>query len=185
MSAQSHQFRIRHRRLCVSIATTTYVACQIFFDARRDSDALYHQYGVQLQTVLDCQILDLALRKQGGLSSKYRTSLSNALENYLPDLAKQFQFKEIKKQTVKRFAPEHGGDADVWGKRPMDAGLLQYATFDVVFLRVLAATMQAQLQPFYNNHAWAFSALNVASIRDLADAEITKENSSAAAPAGF
>jgi exonuclease 3'-5' domain-containing protein 1 len=158
---------------------------KIFFDARRDSDAMYHQFGVKLQCVLDCQILDLALRKQSGLNSKFRTGLSACLENYLPDLAQQFQFKAIKKQTVTRFAPEQGGDPELWGKRPMDQGLLQYATFDVVFLRVLAATIQAQLQPFFNSRAWEFSALNVASIRDLADHEITKENSSAAAPAGF
>ena len=29
---------------------------KIFFDARRDSDALYHQFGVKLQCVLDCQV---------------------------------------------------------------------------------------------------------------------------------
>ncbi len=131
------------------------------------------------------QILDLALRKQSRANSKYRTSLSVCLETYLPDLAQQFNFKEIKKETVRRFAPELGGDAELWGKRPMDHGLLQYATFDVVFLRVLAATIQAQLEPLYNNHAWQYSALNVAALRDLADHQITKENSSAAAPAGF
>ena len=131
------------------------------------------------------QILDLALRKQMRANSKYRTGLSACLETYLPDLSQQFNFKEVKKETVKRFAPEQGGDPELWGKRPMDHGLLQYATFDVVFLRVLAATIQAQLEPLYNNHAWQYSALNVAALRDLADHQITKENSSAAAPAGF
>jgi ribonuclease D len=30
-------------------------------------------------------------------------------------------------------------------QRPMDAGMLQYATFDVLFLRILAATMQVTI----------------------------------------
>ena len=44
---------------------------------------------------------------------------------------------------------------------------------------------QQRLTAPYNVHAWTFSAQNVASIRDLADHQITAENSSAKAPAGF
>ena len=162
---------------------------KIFFDARRDSDAMYHQFGVKLECVLDssCLFLDLSLRKQNGMNIKQRLSLSACLEKYLPDLAQQFQLNVVKKQTVTRFAPEQGGDPELWGKRPMDQGLLQYATFDVVFLHVLAATIQAKLQPLFISRAWEFSAWNVASIRDLADHEINncKEKTSAAAPVGF
>lgn len=34
-------------------------------------------------------------------------------------------------------------------QRPLDAGLLQYATFDVLFLRILAATIQVVLVAFF------------------------------------
>ena len=36
------------------LESTTIV--KLFFDCRRDSDALYHQFGVQLHCVLDTQV---------------------------------------------------------------------------------------------------------------------------------
>ena len=61
-------------------------------------------------------MLDLALRKQGGTNSKYRASLSSCLETYLPEISAHYNFKAIKTATVKRFAPEHGGDPNLWEK---------------------------------------------------------------------
>ena len=62
------------------------------------------------------QMLELAYRRQHGQNSKYLCGLSRALETYLPELAKMHQFKEIKTATVKRFAPELGGDEKLWEK---------------------------------------------------------------------
>jgi hypothetical protein len=62
------------------------------------------------------QILDLALRKQNNGNSRYRSSLSSCLDTYLPQLSQQYNFKEIKQQTVKRFAPQLGGDSNLWAQ---------------------------------------------------------------------
>ena len=154
----------------------------------QDSDALFHQFNVSLQGVLDIQMLDLALRKQMHSNTQYRMGLSACLETYLPELAAKYNFKAVKAATTKRFAPEKGGDSALWEKRPMDAGMVQYATLDTVFLRVLAATIQHRLTPLYNNIAWEYSTHNVAAVRDLTAEQHASPALAAArarAPVGF
>eukprot|EP00455_Lapot_gusevi_P045065 TRINITY_DN5726_c0_g1_i2.p1 TRINITY_DN5726_c0_g1~~TRINITY_DN5726_c0_g1_i2.p1 ORF type:complete len:323 (+),score=68.38 TRINITY_DN5726_c0_g1_i2:120-1088(+) len=139
---------------------------KLFFDCRRDSEALFHQYQVRLQNVLDCQMLELAWRHQHDVSTRFLSGLSTCLERYLPQLCLAFDFSGIKQATVARFAPEKGGDFALWEKRPMDLDMLRYATFDVLFLRVLAATLQVGMEGKWNNRAWEYSSINVGILRD-------------------
>lgn len=89
---------------------------KLFFDCRRDSDALFHQYQIRLRNVLDCQMLELAFRKQYGQNTSHLCGLAKALEMYLPELAALHSFRDLKTRTVKRFHE----DTSLWNKRPLD-----------------------------------------------------------------
>ncbi|XMA11671.1 hypothetical protein WAI453_004462 [Rhynchosporium graminicola] len=55
--------------------------CKVFFDVRNDSAALYHQYGIKLQGIVDIQIMELAARYSR--RTTYIWGLNASIERYL------------------------------------------------------------------------------------------------------
>ena len=98
---------------------------KIIYDCRADCDALWHHYKVTLVNFIDLQVMYCLPR-----TMRYLPGLKKVLEvTLLPtQLAKA---KKIKDVGYKLFAPEKGGDYQVWVDRPLSPELLEYSAEDV------------------------------------------------------
>lgn len=110
---------------------------KIFYDVRSDNDALLHQFNVEVKRAYDVQVL-------------WHTRFQHSDERYLQGLQKvQGQFLQesgtmgaaeksrlgaVKEAGKRLFAPEAGGDYQVWKSRPLLPALVQYAAADIKFL---------------------------------------------------
>lgn len=104
---------------------------KLFYDARKDADALYYQFNCDVQNVLDMQIL----------YSHYKRA---ELNGFLPGLTKAFQdllryreykeLQEVKLSGHNLFAPDKGGSFEIWEQRPLHPALIKYCINDVILL---------------------------------------------------
>ena len=106
---------------------------KVFFDVRTDCDALYHQFQILPNNVLDCQIA--FMRAPERRFSRYNIGFKRALQS--TDTITNEQEKEmtrIKEEGRKLFAPELGGSFAVFDQRPIPSILLDYLITDTVIL---------------------------------------------------
>ena len=104
---------------------------KLFYDVRRDSESLYHQYGVMLAGICDIQLMEIARRR-----------LRNENINYLPGLARllsdRFTDMDVELQSIKDgMSNKYQDEPDLWLKRPLTREQTIYAAIDVVLLHVL------------------------------------------------
>lgn len=104
---------------------------KLMFDCRRDSDALFHQFGVRLAGVIDVQLEVVAARRAHGGTSPRLPGLASAARQYISSGLGAEAFK-IKERMRARFGGE--AEADLWARRPMDSDTLRYAALDVALL---------------------------------------------------
>eukprot|EP00928_Gymnodinium_smaydae_P011698 TRINITY_DN14291_c0_g2_i1.p1 TRINITY_DN14291_c0_g2~~TRINITY_DN14291_c0_g2_i1.p1 ORF type:complete len:347 (-),score=37.25 TRINITY_DN14291_c0_g2_i1:314-1258(-) len=104
--------------------------CKVLFDGRADADALYHRHRVQLRGAYDLQIHH-ALRYSSS-HDRYVKGLQKCLDDSgavpVPD---RLRVQRIKEEGKRLFAPELGGNSNVWMRRPMASKLIEYAAVDV------------------------------------------------------
>lgn len=112
---------------------------KIIHDCRRDSDALFHQFGVRLGNVFDTQVADIWIRKNYKMAMpKYVNSYVKLLAYYLDESVIDLTDKNAGTELLKR-------DNDVWLKRPLDPSLIGYAVTDVIHLHSLKKAMEARM----------------------------------------
>ena len=104
---------------------------KIMFDCRGDAAALYHQFQVTLQGVLDMQVAT-----HNGY--KWLSGFKKTLDKY--DIA-----ATAKEEGVTLFAPERGGSYEVWKRRPLHPALCIYAVEDVRLAVALFAKIQTRV----------------------------------------
>lgn len=105
---------------------------KVFFDVRNDSDALFHHFQVNLQSIIDVQLLEFATRRVPG---KFLRGLSKCIEESADlTMDETRQWQKVKTAGLKRFAPEKGGEYEAFHVRPLPADLLSYCVQDVVLL---------------------------------------------------
>ena len=105
---------------------------KLFFDVRRDSDALFGQFGIRLQGVVDIQLLEFATRpRKGGFLGGLEKCISLDLGLSVSALTECRRIKEV---GVQMFSPEKGGSYAVWLQRPLPKALLDYSVQDVMML---------------------------------------------------
>ena len=125
---------------------------KLTFDCRQDSDALWHQFKVKLEGVLDLQLLEVIYRREnptaGSTANTPRFSTTNTrggrgnrrsqrtdeveringfgrcIELYLQD-EKLTKIKDKGKWLIKR-------DTKVWTRRPLTDDLIQYCIVDTM-----------------------------------------------------
>ncbi|KAJ9466577.1 hypothetical protein DIPPA_27067 [Diplonema papillatum] len=103
---------------------------KIMYDCRSDTGALFHQYQVRLENVLDLQVPALM---------QLVDSVPGKRSPYLIGMGKAFAAlnlttpadEETKRAGKLVFAPEKGGAYEAWFARPMDPALVQYCVSDV------------------------------------------------------
>lgn len=117
---------------------------KIFYDCRRDSDALFHQFGVRLKGVLDAALTEIFFRMINGMGTpRYLKGYKKCVETYL--VIDNPYFSKLKTQ-VSDMMTHHG--TNFWELRPLPKEVLDYSAFDVFYLRHLhfALTMNMSNQ---------------------------------------
>ena len=108
---------------------------KLFYDVRRDSEALFHQFGVRLKGVCDMQLLEIANRRARNQNIVYLPGLARLIGERFPDMDSELQ-------TIKDgMSGKYEEMPDLWRRRPLTHDQTVYAAIDVVLLHVLLAEM--------------------------------------------
>ncbi|KAL8852576.1 MAG: hypothetical protein Q9221_002572 [Calogaya cf. arnoldii] len=118
---------------------------KVFFDVRRDSDALYAHFGIELAGIHDIQLMELATRNP--LSSKrYVNGLAKCIEKDISMTTNEQQhWKSVKENGIRLFDPRFGGSYEVFNTRPLSKEIRSYCVQDVKFMPGLWAVYNAKL----------------------------------------
>jgi len=116
---------------------------KLFYDCRSDADALHHLHGVQLANVLDLQVL---FTHQSGQRSGQLPGMAKALGQVLSYEEHQ-EAKGVKAAGTGMFAPEKGGNIQVWKLRPLPQLLVRYCAQDVRHLFAMWAAWDSLSHP--------------------------------------
>lgn len=118
---------------------------KVFFDVRKDSDALYAHFGISLAAIQDLQLMEMATRRPT-LPKKYLNGLAKCIEKDVSlTLDESYRWKTVKEKGRKLFAPECGGNYEVFNARPMSEDVQAYCIQDVKFMPKLWAVYNAKL----------------------------------------
>ena len=116
---------------------------KVFFDVRNDSDALYSHYGIDLQCVVDVQLLEFASRPR---KSAFLNGLGKCISYYCSLTSTERRRSDsIKLAGLKLFAPERGGNYEVFRQRPLAPEIVDYCVQDVMLLPRLLVFYHARM----------------------------------------
>mmetsp|Transcript_40474 Transcript_40474/g.94631 ORF Transcript_40474/g.94631 Transcript_40474/m.94631 type:complete len:336 (-) Transcript_40474:36-1043(-) len=100
---------------------------KVVHDFRQDTDALWHQFGVQPRGLFDCQLCDVFIRRLMGCRTTYVNGSAKLLEQYRLLVNGSGVSKERKQAIHDRFSQ----DRHLWERRPLMPEMLDYALEDV------------------------------------------------------
>jgi hypothetical protein len=103
---------------------------KLFFDCRTDSDALYHQYSVELKRVHDVQVFDILYRRIKKFGGKYLRGYNNCVSAFVTNIDPRFVSL---KEKISKIMTD-GSDNNFWGRRPIPEEALEYAAYDVKYM---------------------------------------------------
>jgi len=105
---------------------------KVFFDIRNDSDALYSQYHICVDGIIDVQVLELATRNS---SKEFVAGLARCIEK---DSTVSGDVKRISQRTKESvgqlYDPRKGGRYEVFNERALKTEIIQYCKQDVELL---------------------------------------------------
>lgn len=100
-----------------------------FFDCRSDVDALYHQYNIQLNNVIDVQLYEVGFRKCSGISrTRFYSGLYKTLVTYSNEVGVTSSELEIKDKISNQFRSK------IYDINLNDRDVLKYLAIDVIYL---------------------------------------------------
>lgn len=116
---------------------------KVFFDVRRDSDALYAHFGINLAGIQDIQLMELATRSS---SKRLLNGLSRCVERdaEMTEIEKR-KWKSVKEKGLTLFDPKRGGSYEVFNVRPLAKDVRAYCIQDVQFMPRLWARYSSKL----------------------------------------
>eukprot|EP00515_Schizochytrium_aggregatum_P007880 CAMPEP_0202077760 /NCGR_PEP_ID=MMETSP0964-20121228/5550_1 /ASSEMBLY_ACC=CAM_ASM_000500 /TAXON_ID=4773 /ORGANISM="Schizochytrium aggregatum, Strain ATCC28209" /LENGTH=333 /DNA_ID=CAMNT_0048645045 /DNA_START=359 /DNA_END=1360 /DNA_ORIENTATION=- len=112
---------------------------KVLFDCRTDADALFHQYGVKLENIIDLQTMKQAVDHH---TKSYRSKTENGRYRLVPNMNKVCAAHLSEAQNawlnmgLGEMAP-HKANKNVWAERPLAVEALQYAASDAHGIRLL------------------------------------------------
>jgi len=116
---------------------------KVFFDIRRDSDALFSLYGVSVGGIEDLQLIELASRT---FDKRFVKGLAKCIErDSTIGHEEKKAWKSGKDKGRKLFDPNHGGDFAVFDQRPLPPEIQAYCVQDVVLMPHLRTLYRAKL----------------------------------------
>jgi exonuclease 3'-5' domain-containing protein 1 len=124
---------------------------KVFFDIHHDSDALYSQYHIYVNGIIDVQLLELVTRND---SKEFVAGLARCIEkdSTVSGVVKQL-WQRTKGDVSRLYDPRKGGCYEVFNERPLKAEILQYYRQDVELLPTLWEVYSYKLRG-PSNGAW-------------------------------
>ncbi len=105
---------------------------KVFFDIRRDSDALYSLYGVRVSGIEDLQLMELASRVP---PRRYLNGLAKCVERDCTlGFSDRQAWQRVKDNGLGLFSPSRGGSYSVFDQRPMAPEIMKYCVQDVTLM---------------------------------------------------
>lgn len=106
---------------------------KVFFDIRKDAEALHAHFDIALRGIEDVQLMENALRSDR--ERRFLNGLDRCIElDAGATPAEMRAWREIKRKGLGIFQPKLGGSYGSFEARPLDPDLLAYCINDVVFL---------------------------------------------------
>lgn len=116
---------------------------KVIFDIRNDSDALFSHYQISVDCIEDLQLMELATR-QG--SKRLVAGLAKCIERDSDfSNAVRAEWKRMKDNGIRLFAPDKGGRYEVFNERPLKPEIVQYCANDLALLPALYKAYNAKL----------------------------------------
>lgn len=120
---------------------------KVMFDVRADSDALYSHFQIELAGIQDLQLFELATRH---FPKRFVNGLAKCIERDANlSWAEKSRWRMAKEKGRKLFAPELGGNYQVFNVRPLTEDIMTYCVQDVQFLPRLWSHYRLKLTPFW------------------------------------
>lgn len=121
---------------------------KIFFDVRKDSDALFAHYGIRLDGVQDLQLMELATRT---FNRRHLNGLAKCIQRDAGLPAQESaNWEAVKLNGKGLFDPQRGGRYEVFNARPLSEEMRAYCVQDVLHMPTLYNVYSARL-----THDWA------------------------------
>ena len=115
---------------------------KLMFDCRQDSDALWYQFNVKLDGVLDLQLLEVIYRRENSAaSSNLKTSKNKRRSQRTDEIEKIYGFRRCIElyvqdddlvKTKEKGSKLFKNDEDAWKSRPLSDDLIKYCVADAV-----------------------------------------------------
>ncbi|KAH6708747.1 domain-containing protein 1, partial [Leptodontidium sp. MPI-SDFR-AT-0119] len=108
---------------------------KVFFNIRNDSDALYSQYHICVDGIINVQVLELATRNS---SKDFVAGLARCIEkdSTASGVTKQI-WQHTKESVSQLYDPRKGDRYDMFNERPLKTKIVQYCKQDVELLPTL------------------------------------------------
>uniref|UniRef100_A0A7N0V588 3'-5' exonuclease domain-containing protein n=1 Tax=Kalanchoe fedtschenkoi TaxID=63787 RepID=A0A7N0V588_KALFE len=139
-------------KACKPALESTYIT-KVIHDCKRDSEALYFQYGIKLHNVVDTQIAYSLLEEQEG--RKRSADGSKSFVNLLAD-PRYCGISYPEKEEVRTLLRQ---DPNFWTRRPLDSLMIRAAVDDVRFLLYIYHKMMEKLNEHSMYHLSVRGAL--------------------------
>ncbi|XP_047307041.1 uncharacterized protein LOC124910441 [Impatiens glandulifera] len=112
---------------------------KVIHDCKRDSEALYFQFGIKLQNVVDTQIAYYLIEEQEGRKRAHDDYIS------FVDLLADSRYCGVSYDEKKEVRTIMRGDPKYWTYRPLSEQMVRAATDDVRFLPYIYKKMMEKL----------------------------------------
>ncbi|MCJ1306726.1 hypothetical protein MMC25_000369 [Agyrium rufum] len=153
---------------------------KMLWDCRMDSEALYHQYNISLEGVLDLQLLEVISRGHGLCKwqiSGYERSIDDALRLS----CREKEAMSMAKSYSDLFIPDKGKGGN-WNRlkdRPLQQQIIDYCAVDVKYMSQLLYMYSHALERGSTPKTWGrhglFMARRYFQVTDEAPVEVVRE----------
>jgi len=148
------------------------IPTKVFYDCRRDSDILYHHFGVQLKGVLDVALTEVFYRwKNGQGYPRFLKGYKRCVESYL--FLENPHFFQTKEKVAARM---NTGDTQFWLQRPLPEEVLEYSAYDVKYLRELHFVLTQYMSGKNIRTIYGASTKFVGMERDMKDDRVERSS---------
>ena len=118
---------------------------KVCFDVRNDSDALFGEYQISVNSIEDLQLMELANRKG---SKTFVAALAKCIEKDSGiTVAELSEWERVKASATQVFDPEKGESHEVINERPLKPEIVSYCVNNVVHLPELYGVYETKLRP--------------------------------------
>ena len=127
------------------------IVAKVFYDVRRDLDALFAHFGIRLAGIHDLQLMELAARPKH-LQKNYLAGLGKCIEHDAQlSKARRNAAAAIKEKGIRLFDPNRGGNYAVFDARPLIADIKSYCVQDVQHVSKLWTVYHGKMSKFWRD----------------------------------